>query len=139
STRDRTMKKLIAMLMLATVASPALAGGNRPTVPVFVGDAGPDYDACAGGGTVERLDPHGDGFLAVRSGPSSGYGTIDKLYNGKNVIICDQKGDWYGVVYSPGRDIDICNVTTPWPRPMPYTGPCRSGWVHKKWIGNLAG
>jgi hypothetical protein len=130
---------LAIVLGVAALSGTAHADSNRPTVPVVVGHDGPDYDACASSGTVERLDPHGDGFLAVRAGPSSSYATIGKLYNAKDIIICDEKGDWYGIVYAPGRDIGICNVTTPWHRPMPYTGPCRSGWVHKKWIGNLAG
>jgi hypothetical protein len=135
-----TMRKvLLAAVALAALAPAPVNAFDRPTVPVVVGQDGPDYDACGSSGTVERLDPRGDGFLAVRSGPSSSYATIGKLYNGKDVIICDSKGDWYGIVYAPGRDLDACNVATPWHRPMAYTGPCRSGWVHKKWIGNLAG
>src|SRR6516165_9598876 len=31
------------------------------------------------------------------------------------------------------------NVSRPWPRAMPYTNPCRSSWVHRRWGGSLAG
>ena len=131
-------KLLTSTAVLLALAAPAAHAWERPVMPIVVGLDGPDYDACASSGTVERLDPRGDGFLAVRSGPSSSYATIDKLYNGQDVIICDSRGDWYGVVYSTRRSVE-CNVTGPWHRPMPYTGPCRSGWVYKKWLGNLAG
>jgi hypothetical protein len=30
-------------------------------------------------------------------------------------------------------------VSTPWPRSRPYNGPCRSGWVHKRWVELFAG
>jgi hypothetical protein len=41
---------------------------------------------------------------------------------------------------SSGVDIRaICNVMTAWPKSLPYTGPCRSGWVHSHWIEGVAG
>src|SRR3954449_12304238 len=53
----------------------------RPQIPVIIGgDAG--YDACSSNGVVVGLDPNGDGFLAVKSGPGLSYPRIDKLYNG---------------------------------------------------------
>jgi hypothetical protein len=32
-----------------------------------------------------------------------------------------------------------CGVGTPWHRPGAYTGPCRSGWVFRKYVGDFAG
>jgi len=104
----------------------------RPAVPVMI-TANEDGDACANG-VVHGLDPRGDGFLAVKAGPGLGYKRIDKLYNGEQVYLCGFKGDWFAIVYTKQGDGSACNVTKPWPRSMPYTGPCRSGWVHRRWI-----
>jgi hypothetical protein len=129
----------IAAMSIVTSVLPAHAW-DRPTVPVLIyADADDDTGPCASG-TVEGLNPHGDGFLAVKAGPGANFNRIDKLYNGTNVAICGYHGDWYAVVYSNrGNDLEACNTFTPWRKTMPYTGPCRSGWVHKHWIGNLAG
>ncbi|HKY86627.1 MAG TPA: integron [Pseudorhodoplanes sp.] len=108
----------------------------RPQVPIMVG-GDPDMDACGSVGAVEGLDPLGDGFLAVKAAPSLKAARIDKLHNGKHVHICQVAGDWYGIVY--GNTRQDCNVSTPWPRALPYTGPCRSGWAHKRWIRAYAG
>jgi hypothetical protein len=76
-----------------------------------------------------------DGFLAVKAGPGVAYKRIDKLYSEDEVYLCGAKGDWVGIVYtkrgngSSARWSRFCNVSTPWPRTMPYSGPCRSGWA----------
>ena len=54
-------------------------------------------DACANG-RVHRLDPSGDGFLAVKGGPGLNYDRIDELYNGEKVYLRVATGDWFGVV-----------------------------------------
>jgi hypothetical protein len=108
----------------------------RPEVPIVI-EASDDTDACNASGIVKGLDPHGDGFLAVKSAPSLQALRIDKLYNGERVYLCNRQGDWYGVVYSKERQ--DCNVSTPWPHTLPYTGPCRSGWAHRNWIAAEAG
>lgn len=108
--------------------------GVRPQVPVVI-QAG-ETDAC-GNGLVRGLDPEEDGFLAVKSGPGLRYKRIDKLFNGEDVFLCGQKGDWFAVVYT--RLNEDCNVSRPWSLTLPYTGPCRSGWAHKKWIKVVAG
>lgn len=119
------------------VLSPASAEeARKPDVPILI-EASSDSDACGSSGIVRGLDPRGDGFLAVKSGPSLQAQRIDKLYNGETVYLCNQKGDWYGIVYSKKRQ--DCNVSTAWPKTLPYTGPCRSGWAHKRWIEPYAG
>jgi len=56
------------------------------------------------------------------------------------VHICEQRGEWLAIVYSrTGNWTERCNVSSPWPRALPYSGPCRSGWVHRRWVGSLAG
>jgi hypothetical protein len=63
--------------------------------------------------SVTGLDPNGDGFLAVRTGPGTGYRKVDQLYNGDRVRTCAQSGAWFGVYYGKPR---------------------RVGWVHGKWL-----
>jgi hypothetical protein len=128
---------MLAALAVASLVSPASAG-ERLTVPVIV-YADQDTDSCSSG-DVEGLNPRGDGFLAVKAGPGENFARIDKLYNGQHVYICGYHGDWYAVVYaSRASDPVGCNVMQGWRKTMPYIGPCRSGWVHKRWVGNLAG
>jgi hypothetical protein len=131
------MRKLItSMVLLATLAVPAIAAQN-PSVPVIPGNG--DGDACPGNGIVSGLNPQGDGFLAVKSGPGIGFQRIDKLYNGEEVYICEVRGDWIGVIYTRKGDMARCNVSGPWRRATPYTGPCLSGWAHRNWIELYAG
>jgi hypothetical protein len=120
------MKIIYVLALLFFILTGVQAG-----VPVFVGGE-PDLDACDSIGMVAGLDPYGDGFLAVRDGPSSEYRKIDELHNGDQVILCDQRGDWYGVVYS--RSSRDCGVSSPISRRIAYSGPCQSGWVFEKYI-----
>ena len=129
---------ILAGMALICLAA-ATAAQNRH-VPVIAGQDGPDYDACGSQGVVRGLDPNGDGFLAVRAGPSSKYAMVDKVYNGTVLNVCDQSGkggNWFGVVYS--HDTRDCGVGTPWPRAGAYNGPCLSGWVYRKFVADLAG
>jgi hypothetical protein len=65
------------------------------------------------------------------------YDRIDKLYNGMQVYTYGFRGDWVAIVYSgKGRWTEVCNVSTPWSRTMPYT---RSMQVHRRWIEMIAG
>ncbi|VTZ59422.1 integron [Sinorhizobium medicae] len=135
------VRKLSAVLTAIAVISAATTSwsqkpGRRPQVPVVI-EADPDTDACGGNGVVEGLDPLGDGFLAVRSGPGPKHAEIDRLYNSEEVYFCTVMGKWFGVVYSNQRQ--HCNVTAPWISTQPYTWPCKSGWVHQKWVRLYAG
>lgn len=81
---------------------------------------------------VTGLKAGGDGFLAVRSGPGTKYRKIDELRNGDEVIVFDVRGKWAGVVY--GTSNVACSSTKT--RPVPYD---RKGWVHTKWLQEVAG
>ena len=61
-------------------------------VPVMVGGEA-DLDACGGVGVVSGLAPHGDGFLAVRSGTNASYKLVDKLLEGQQVLMCSTSAD----------------------------------------------
>ena len=133
------MKTKWLALVLALVLASTASAQVRPEVPIYI-QASNWEDGCSINGVVRGLDPHGDGFLAVKSGPSLNFARIDKLHNGAQVYICAQVGDWYGVVYSKkGGLSEYCNVSTPWPRSLPYTGPCSSGWVYRRYIEGFAG
>jgi hypothetical protein len=126
-----------AALVALTSAASGQEAGIRPQVPVVI-TANPDTDVC-GNGIVHGLDPRGDGFLAVKAGPGLKFARIDKLYNGEQVYLCGFRDDWLAIVYTKQGDGSACNVMTPWPRTLPYTGPCRSGWVHRRRIEVIAG
>jgi hypothetical protein len=124
----------LALLSSLAIAGAALAGALA--VPVIVGKVA-EYDACMSSGAVKGLDPHGDGFLAVRAGPGSQYQMIDKLLEGQNVFVCDERGQWLGVVYTRGNQ--DCGVTSALNKPTPYPGPCLAGWVNRNFINITAG
>lgn len=126
-------KTLVAFGLVA-VGSMAWAQTVPQGVPVMI-QAG-DTDPCSYG-RVHGLDPKGDGFLAVKAGPGIGYARLDKLVENQTVFICGEKGDWYAIVYTTGSQ--ECGVSTPWGTTRSYSGPCRSGWAHRKWIEILAG
>ena len=132
-TRALRLSGILAALALGCLP---LASAAQSHVPVIAGQ-NPGYDACGTVGIVRGLDPHGDGFLAVRAGPSSNYAMIDKVYNGYLLYLCDQRGSWLGVVYS--HETQDCGVGSPWPRAGTYTGPCLSGWVYRKYVADYAG
>ena len=116
-TRSTRRFGILAVLALGCLPGTTMAQGA--SVPVIAGQ-NPGYDACGRVGLVDGLDPKGDGFLAVRAGPGSGYAMLDKVYNDALINICDDRGKRLGVVYS--HETKDCGVSTPWPRPAAYTG-----------------
>ena len=110
---------------------------NRKTalnVPVMIGGE-PDEDACGGTGEIRGISRYGDGYVAVRSGPGTKYKIIDKIYrNGMHVAMCDTNGKWEGVVYGNGK----CGTGSPVPKPQPYKGKCKSGWIYKQYVKLIA-
>lgn len=128
-----------AMFALATLAV-ALAGPAaqaQQARPVQVGGDG-TMDACSGIGQVTGLRPGGDGFLSVRAGPDASRAEVDRLGAGTQLHLCDADGAWLGVVYADDESAD-CGVTSPVPGRSAYAGPCRSGWVHSRFVNIVAG
>ncbi|WP_427026268.1 integron (plasmid) [Aureimonas ureilytica] len=125
----------ISVLMVCPLAVSASPQGAQPVE--VGGDA--ELDACASLGRIVRLDPKGDNFLAVRDGPGSQRRELDRLGPGALVTICDERGAWLGIVYpAPGTRTD-CGVSSPIEARSPYDGPCRSGWVHGRFVDVVAG
>jgi hypothetical protein len=125
------------------MATPATEVGwtphSRIDVPIVLG-SNADIDACANG-LVVGLDPNGDGFLSVRSGPGGRrYHEVDRLFNGNQVFICERNGPWYAAIYNDAHEWDRhCGVSTPWVERQSYTGPCRYGWIHSHYVQVVAG
>jgi len=46
---------------------------------------------------VCKLDPNGDNFLALRSGPGSSYQMLEKLGPGTEVMDWERRGKWFRV------------------------------------------
>ncbi|MFK3649075.1 hypothetical protein ACI2IY_11650 [Lysobacter enzymogenes] len=134
----KTSKSALTALALALFAT-ATAGVASPprAVPVTVGgDA--VLDACGSLGRVHGLKADGDGFLAVRAGPGAAYAMTDRLEESSEVMMCGQRGEWVAVVYADSG-LGRCGVSAPIAERRPYRGPCKSGWVHGKWIELMAG
>lgn len=108
--------------------------------PVRIGFDGPRFDACAGYGVVTNLNPRGDNYLSVRAAPNSNAEEIDRLGPGRGVSMCQQVGNWIGVVYAEeGEDIGSCGTTSPVPSVRVYEGPCKSGWINENFVELVAG
>lgn len=84
----------------------------------FAATGGDGQAAWCASSVVAGLDPNGDGFLAVRTGPGTDYRMVAKLTNGAVVLTCARSGPWVGVLYGPERT---------------------KGWVHGRWLADLAG
>lgn len=119
----------------------SMAVAKDSSVPVLIGVYGDgELDACMSIGAVSGLNPKGDGFLAVRSGPAGHYKLLDKLKEGQRVFLCSSSEDelWQGIVYASDAKVD-CGVSSPVKSARAYKGPCKSGWVSTKWIKVIAG
>ncbi len=80
------MKNLWFAFMLSAFAGPTLA--QNVVIPP---DRAPQDSGCQ----VRGLDPNGDGFLALRSGPGTEYLQIGSLRNGDAAYIyAPRKGRW---------------------------------------------
>ena len=120
-------------------------------VPVI--DAGKAIAPAASVAEIVGLKKGGDGFVSVRSAPSTKGNERDRLTLGHRVLAANPMNDWkkatfIGVIYVDQKDGPeggleaACGIENP---PLPtatakkiYTGPCKSGWVHKRFVKVLA-
>lgn len=133
---------LAATLALALVVS---AEAKAPTTrPVMVGGE-PELDACPSAGAIIPLRKGGNGFVAVRAAPSVKARMLDKLKPGRELLLCEDSADgqWVGVVYPEpmgGPSVTDCGVSSPVAdKRRAYDGPCRSGWVARRFVTVIAG
>ncbi|MHA3977832.1 SH3 domain-containing protein [Halovulum sp. GXIMD14794] len=109
------MLRITALTLAVLTAAPAIS--QQLDVPITIPPGDGQAGDCATS-TVSGLDPNGDGFLSVRSGPGTEFRKMDELHNGDVVATCQKSGPWHGVLYD-GRN--------------------RRGWVHGNWLTDLAG
>lgn len=114
------MNMKLAGVILAATLSVASSGFSQ------VLDVSFDTNSRCGDSRVVGLDPNGDGFLAVRSGPGANYRKLDQIYNGDNVRIFAEQWPWVGIVYGsiPNWGSGQCGFP-------PGTS---RGWVHTNWL-----
>ena len=115
--------------------------GALASVAVLVGgDA--EVAACSSGG--ETITPAGSAetSVSVHNGPDGTYSALESIPVGSKGYICDRQGEWLGIVYSNDDKSELseaCGVEAPWPSRMPYSGPCRSGWVRASHFKQTSG
>lgn len=114
--RSRSPTPILSAMVAAASLSHA-AKAQTLDVP-FETTGGDGQAAWCASSTVTGLDPRGDGFLAVRSGPGTQYRMLGKVHNGEVVLTCDARGPWVAIVYGSSK---------------------RKGWVHGDWLKALAG
>lgn len=108
------MRRIMLAACLAALGGTAM--GQPLDVP-FDTYCPPDAEAaCFGMGEVMGLNPAGDGFLAVRTGPGANHRKIGEVHNGDRVGIYARRGDWFAISFGPDQ---------------------RLGWAHGNWLGNF--
>ncbi|WP_390582544.1 hypothetical protein [Erythrobacter sp. MTPC3] len=110
-----------------------------PPRAVQIGFDGPRFDACAGYGRVTNLNAATGRALPVRSAPSGSAEEVDRIDAGQGVSMCQQVGNWIGIVYATGSDgLDRCGTGSPVPSVRAYEGPCKSGWINENFVELIA-
>lgn len=154
--------KIPALTALALMASmTTILAGTAPSraedvaaQPVRIAPPVEDGKALFSGGSIARivgLRKGGDGFVSVRAAPSTKATELDRLTASRLVIALSPPTDWsratfIGVVYPVVADggvslFEACDFPETPPGPpfdRIYTGPCRSGWVHRRFVEVLA-
>jgi hypothetical protein len=64
------------------LASTAFAGPAHLDVPAMITIDENNPDACPSSATVMGLDPHGDAFLSILSGPGGSFREVGRLLYG---------------------------------------------------------
>lgn len=120
------MRSVFIFLGAMLASDPALS--QTLDAPFPIPSVYPEEAGC-GIHYVAGLDPAGDGFLAVRTGPGTGHRKIDEVHNGDVVYTCVRSGAWRGIVYTGSSQQNEH-------RPQHDT---LRGWVHSNWLINGAG
>lgn len=107
---------------------------------VRIGEAGPNFAACATRGTV--VNTGGEPTLPVRASPFADAETVGNgLAQGSRLIVCTQTIDqrWMGVIVPPADAPESdCGVGVRVSSPRAYDGPCVAGWVNTAFVRSSA-
>lgn len=112
--------------LVAFTLSTAIFQGSVPAAPY----TGKPY--LCNFSKVKNLRP--ESYLNVRSGAGVRFRKIDRLRNGMEVYICNERGDWYQVFYG-----GPCGPTSSKGLDVQKTTECKSGWVNSNWIDVISG
>jgi hypothetical protein len=142
----------LAFLALSAPAAAQQVAPKPVVLERLVFDGKP-ADYAGAWARIVGLKAGGDGFVSVRAAPSTAAAELDRLTKGRNIYAINPQDDWkkatfIGVIYSADPEMNAeafetaCGVDNP-PKPNApvkrnYTGPCKSGWVHKRFIEVLA-
>ena len=129
------MKILMPLLILILNASTALAGDK--SVPVMYGKE-KELDACPSGGEIKAVSKISTQAVSLRAGPGKTFAAVAKLKLGQNFAMCDSRPGWIGIVVFPNVK-DRCGVDVSVDKPVPYKGPCKSGWVAEQFVHQISG
>lgn len=131
---------LIGLGVLLTLSlQPQQAEAQSPSRVNLARATESSTNSCSARGEIHGLDPRGDGFLAVRTGPSVDQKQVDELHNGDVVLLCDYRNGWHRVVYpGAGQRTAECSMSSA-QKPEPMSDRCRSGWVHGNWVKWVSG
>ena len=122
-------------------AETGIATDMAPTPrPVQIGEAGPNFAACATRGTV--VNTGSEPLLPVRTAPfANGAQVGSGLAEGSRLIVCTQTIDqrWMGVIVPPADAPESdCGVGVRVSSPRAYEGPCVAGWVNTAFVRSSA-
>ena len=161
--RSTLLARMVPALMIPalTISIATIFAGTAPSraedvaaQPVRITPPVEDGKALFSGGAIARivgLRKGGDGFVSVRAAPSTKAAELDRLTASRPVIALTPATDWskvtfIGVIYPAGGSGGVSlSVVCDFPETPPgppfdriYTGPCRSGWVHRRFVEVLA-
>lgn len=125
------MRKSVVATLVAAATLPTVVLAKDLDVPIHV-QGGDGQAATCATSRVSGLNPNGDNFLAVRSGPAEKYRELDELHNDEVVTVYEVIGKWAGVVYRTTNP-DCYSART---RPISLP---RKGWISTKWLVDVAG
>lgn len=141
------MRIFLAALSLAVVPAIAHAQQSTPVEVRRAVDRGKPGDIIMVGAKVKLPKGGADGFVSIRSAPQTSGPEKDRLKDGAYVIALERSKDWQAVVYlDPAQTTDdmekACGLPNPAPTGYPsrktYDGPCRSGWISRRFLTILA-
>jgi hypothetical protein len=76
-------------------------------------------------------------YVLVLSGPGARFRKIDRLRSGREVYICDERGDWFKIFYS--KPEGPCGPKFSNGLDVQRASDCQSGWVERKWVNVISG
>jgi hypothetical protein len=134
-----------------TSAAMAQTVPDQPVMLVPIVDGGKAIFSGASVGQIVGLKKGGDGYVSVRGAPSLKANERGRLTPNRFVLMLSgdkaaEKAGFIGVIYvEPAEDVDLgktCGIEDP-PTPTMtqkriYSGPCRSGWVARRFVKVLA-